>query len=139
MERYERGTDWYDHRFIVGHCQLLFHKNHRPDVVLVNIIFSNNAIEEADICNVNEQVRTVYAIFHGGDNQAVYIVDGSRYALDRCAPYVKKVLIRIGKVSIGKERNFRFGSGSDRSNTKMTLENGDEWLLLGPIMFIEQR
>jgi hypothetical protein len=148
MDRYEKGTEWYEHHFIIGHCQLLFHKYHRPDLVLVNIIFNNNEIEGAEICTVDEQVRTVYAIFHGGDhfvvmemnlrNQAVYIVDGYGYALDRWAPCVKKVLIRIGKVSIGSERNFQRGSGSDRSMMTMTFENGDEWLLFGPVTFIKQ-
>jgi hypothetical protein len=62
-------------------------------VVLVNIMFSTDAISEEEICYVDEQVRPVHAIFHGGDhfvvmeihlrNQTVYIVDVYGYALDR--------------------------------------------------------
>jgi hypothetical protein len=53
MDHYARGRSWYDHSFIIGHCQLLFHKYHQPDVAMVNVMFSNSRVHSSEVSKID--------------------------------------------------------------------------------------
>jgi hypothetical protein len=65
------GTEWYDYHFIIRHCQILFHKYYRPDVVRVNVMSNNTPVTQEEICNINEDIRTSHAVLPGGTRYVV--------------------------------------------------------------------
>jgi hypothetical protein len=69
----------------------------------------------------------------------IYIFDGLCYPLETWATSVKKVLIRIGQVSLGTNRSFEVQNANEKSIMTLTNDNGDRWKLCGPKVFIKQK
>jgi hypothetical protein len=61
LRHYETGTSFYDHHFILGHCQLMFHTWNRHDVQLVHQMLNDSDLNEDDIYPLNDSVEIVDA------------------------------------------------------------------------------
>ena len=149
MSRYESGPEWFDHHFLISHCQLLFHRYHRKDLQLVNIMYGGQPVQASEVFMMDSQVQCIYSIFHGNGHyvlmemdlqqKVVRIIDGLGTSLNQWGGYVKKVLQRIGKISLASLARFEGENGSDNSRMILNEESNGGWSLVGPETYIKQK
>ena len=149
MKRFENSNEWYEQFFIIGHCQLLFHTHHLPDVQLVNVLNSNATVTGKDVAQLDEGVKRVYSILHGENHyvvleifvetKVVQIIDGLEKSLHVWCSAVKNVLTMIGKVPLSCTAKF-VDKDETRNSPCMELHvgNGDVWCLHRPKPFFKQ-
>jgi hypothetical protein len=68
---YENGTAWYDHHFVMGHSQLMFHVNHDDTRQLIHHLYNDVVVVMTKVSPLDKKREVVYSVLHGHDHFVV--------------------------------------------------------------------